>query len=616
MTIPRLLRAGALVLVAQLAGCAGLVAPPPGPGLRLQIAHINDHHSNLEPTRGLELKLDGVPTRVEVGGFARVSALIRRSAKDPSVLKLHAGDAQTGTLYHTIFKGKADADLMNLVCFDTFTLGNHEFDYSDQALSVFLDFLRSDPRCGTEVLSANVRPQLGTPLLPHAGAAYLKPYTVREVKGVKVGIVGITVKGKTVNSSRPLPSTTFLEEVDAATEAVAALRAQGVRHIVLATHFGYQNDLALAKRLPEVDVIVGGDSHTLLGPASMGDLGLAPEGPYPTTARNADGDPVCVVQGWEYSKAVGFLDVDFDPAGKVTRCGGKIVVPVGDRFERRDPGGKWAPVPPALASALVGRLSAAGPAQVVQPDPDAEALIKSFREQLDTSMGRKLGTAPQGLCHVRVPGSNAAAGCGPQGSDTAQVVAAAFLDASRRAHFAVQNSGGVRVAVPQGDLSYDTAYRVLPFANTLVEVELTGTEVQAALEDAVAFHLDPVNGVRGSDGAHPYAAGLRWALDLSEPKGQRFSQLEVRDRTSGAWAALQPNQRYVVVMNDYIASGKDGYTTLGKVTADRSRWVDTGLYYTQTFIDFLAARQGRLEKLPLDDYAHRSVVLPNGERLQ
>ncbi|MCR5866309.1 5'-nucleotidase C-terminal domain-containing protein [Aquincola sp. J276] len=203
-----------------------------------------------------------------------------------------------------------------------------------------------------------------------------------------------------------------------------------------------------------------------------------------------------------------------------------------------------------------------------------------------------------------MPGGTPGSGCGPQGSDTAQVVAQAFLQASRRAHFALQNAGGVRTSIAPGTLSYDTAYRVLPFANTLVEMELTGAEVAALLEDAVSFHRDPVNGVRGSDGSHPYAAGLRWSLDLNQPRGRRFTALEVRDRATGRWLPLQPEGRYVVMTNDYIAGGKDGYATLGRVHADPTRWVDTGLYYTQTFVDFIRAR-GALRPVPPDEYSHR-----------
>ena len=68
----------------------------------------------------------------------------------------------------------------------------------------------------------------------------------------------------------------------------------------------------------------------------------------------------------------------------------------------------------------------------------------------------------------------------------AQVVAEAFLRGSRRADFALQNAGGVRVPVPAGTLSMNTAFTVLPYTNVLVELDLTGAEVLAALEDGVA----------------------------------------------------------------------------------------------------------------------------------
>jgi len=244
------------------------------------------------------------------------------------------------------------------------------------------------------------------------------------------------------------------------------------------------------------------------------------------------------------------------------------------------------------------------------------AVVQSFRARLNTNLGEKLGVAPEALCHVRVPGSAATPACSGHGSDTAQVVAEAFLQASKRAHLAIQNAGGVRTALPQGDISYDTAYKVLPFSNSLIEMEMTGAEIRAVLEDAVSNHLDPVGGVLGSNGSHPYAAGLRWDLDLSRPRGQRVANLEVRDRTSGQWRAMEAGQRYVVVTNDFIASGKDGYLTMGVIYKDPSRWVNTGLYYTQTFIDHIRAQGGQLTKPAAADYSHRSVIDKDGKRLQ
>jgi hypothetical protein len=181
----------------------------------LNIAHINDHHSQLDAFAGTELTLDGVATQVELGGFARQTAVFKALAGTPNLLKLHAGDAITGSLYYTFFKGKADAQMMNTICFDAFVPGNHEFDDGDGVFKGFLDAL-ADPanggNCKTPTVSANIVPQAGTPLAPAGAAAYLQPYTIKKIDGVDVGIVGVTIAAKTANSSRPLATTQFQDE--------------------------------------------------------------------------------------------------------------------------------------------------------------------------------------------------------------------------------------------------------------------------------------------------------------------------------------------------------------------------------------------------------------------
>ena len=74
-------------------------------------------------------------------------------------------------------------------------------------------------------------------------------------------------------------------------------------------------DQQLAKSLTDVDVIIGGDSHTLLGPSNLSKYGMTPEGTYPTQLKNKDGDLVCVAQAWQYSYIVGELNVKFDNKG-------------------------------------------------------------------------------------------------------------------------------------------------------------------------------------------------------------------------------------------------------------------------------------------------------------
>jgi hypothetical protein len=261
-------------------------------GSTLEIAHINDHHSNLDPTT-LDLVLGGAVTRSPVGGYPAMAAMLQ--ALPPGTLKIHAGDAMTGTLYHTLYKGRADAAAMGEACFDTFTLGNHEFDEGDAVLRDFLDMLRTGPCPRTRVLSANVRPVVGTPLAPVSSADYIARWTNVSINGSMVAVVaGLTVRNKTMLSSSPLASTVFLEETAAAQAAIDEALAAGFNRVVLATHIGYRADLILAKALRGVDVIIGGDSHSLLGNGAG--VGLTTEGPYPSMARNADGRLVCIGQ--------------------------------------------------------------------------------------------------------------------------------------------------------------------------------------------------------------------------------------------------------------------------------------------------------------------------------
>jgi len=583
--------------------------------LEIDIAHINDHHANLEGHADFELKVDGVPTHVTVGGFPRLTALFKANGELPNLLKIHAGDAMTGTLYHTLYTGEADAALMNTVCFDAFELGNHEFDEGDAGLRKFIDHLHAGT-CQTPVLAANVEPAIGSPLAPRSRRDYLQPYVLKSIGDVTVAIIGIVVRGKTVESSRPLPETVFRDEVSTAQRTIDELRGKGIRHIILVTHQGYEVDKAMAAQLSDVDVIIGGDSHTLLGDFSA--LGLASAGPYPTVVRNRDGDPVCIGQAWEYAKAFGLMRVRFDGRGAVSNCGGEATLPVSDDFHQKNLSGDYVAVDEAIRTRLRDRLGQHG-ARVVVPDAAAQAELDIFARRLADMKSQRIGVASQPLCLVRVPGeatnrSGGVPGCEQanmlaRGSDIAQAVAEAYRQASKRADVALQNGGGIRAPLPPGDVTYSTAYTVLPFSNMLIEMPLTGAQILTVLEDAVANHLDR----RGSDGAHPYAAGLRWDLDMSRPRGSRFANVEIRPKVSGAWEPLDAARTYILVTSDYLASGGDGYTTLAAINRAVPA-VNTYLNYTQTFVDYLLPR-GTITRPLAGDYSHQHVVTKDGRSL-
>jgi len=138
------------------------------------------------------ITLDGKTYFAEQGGFSRLVTLFN-GLDAPNLLKLHAGDAMTGTYFYNLFEGETDAIAMNSICFDAFIPGNHEFDYSDAGLKKFLDFLsQKKPDCKTPVLAANIHPSAGSPLdMRPDGQSYFQPYIIKTMGGVQVGIVGI-----------------------------------------------------------------------------------------------------------------------------------------------------------------------------------------------------------------------------------------------------------------------------------------------------------------------------------------------------------------------------------------------------------------------------------------
>lgn len=600
---------GTLVLsafvVAGLVACGGSDGGEP---IELTILHVNDHHSRLDAeTTTLRLQ-NASGTResvtVDFGGFARVKQAIDDIAATKNhVLKLHAGDAITGDLYYTLDEGKSDAALMNTVCFDAMAVGNHEFDNGDAGLKKFVDFLWTGS-CRTPVLSANLKTGASSPL--GTAGQYVRPSTVLSRGGQRFGVVGLTIAEKTKTSSRPDATTTFENEVVAAQREIDRLRGEGVDKIILLSHYTYQGDQAIARQLSGVDVIVGGDSHTLLGPNSLADYGLTPSGAYPTQTTDKDGKPVCVVQAWQYSYAVGELTIKFDARGEVSSCVGTPHVLVGDTPRR----GSTA-VAGADLTAMRADLAAAKGLRVTALSTTATTALAPFKTAKDAFGNVKAGVASENICLRRVPGTkrdatrsalgdvcNKDARVIANGGDAQQLVAQVFLDRGRQfggADIALQNGGGVRVDLAAGDLTVGRIYTMLPFKNTLVRLNMSGSEVKAALEDGIDFLLAG----SGNTGAYPYAAGLRFTIDLNQPKGSRVRDLQFKNATA-QWVAFDLSANYRLITNNFLADGGDGYATLKNITGARRE--DTFLDYAEPFLDYVRARAS-IGRLAVSDYS-------------
>ncbi|RYF23494.1 MAG: bifunctional metallophosphatase/5'-nucleotidase [Comamonadaceae bacterium] len=617
------------LLAACGGGSGGDAGSDGGQPMELTILHINDHHSTLESkAKTLKLSAGGagaVDVVVDAGGFPRVTAAIESlAAKSSNVLKLHAGDALTGTLYFNRAgtDGEADAAMMNTVCFDAFTLGNHEFDKGDTGLKGFLDLLRQGT-CKTPVLSANVKFGTNSALNAAKAPGYVNPSTVVERGGQKIGIVGLTIAQKTKASSSPDADTTFEDEATAAQREIDKLRAQGINKIVVMSHVGYGYDLQIVPKLSGVDVVVGGDSHTLLGPDTLAATGVGtPGGAYPTRLADKDGKNVCVVQAWEYAQVVGELKVSFDAGGNVTQCAGTPHVLIGSDFTIA---GK-APTE-AEKKALDASVAAAGFLRVTQPSAAATQKLQPYQDRVAVFNKAQVATVPQELCSRRVPGgvgtadySRSSAACTAEGSvsvrggDIQQLVAQAYLEVANAqyggADISLQSGGGVRIPLT-GTVTAAQAIQVLPFGNMLFRLNVTGAEVKAMLEDG----LEAVYGPGGSTGPYPYTGGLRFDVNAQAAFGQRISGAEVRSATSGAWEPIDPAKTYRLFVLSFNATGGDGYKTLAAVPA--ARRLDIGVLDADVFFSYIekqakdpASGLPRLNRLPHALYSTKSFTAP------
>ena len=422
----------------------------------LTILHTNDTHSHHEPNNSGD------------GGAAREAAVVKQ-IRDcvPNVLLLSAGDRFTGTLFHQQYRGQDDVQIMNAIGYDVMTLGNHEFDDGDSTLADFIDGVHFP------VINANIDFSESTDL-----AGKIAPYTVLDVAGEQIGVIGLVTPETPILSS-PGHELVFSDDlVMVAQNAADELTAQGINKIILLTHIGFDVDQTVAAGTRGIDIIVGGHSHTLLGNAYS-----AAVAPYPTVVNNLDGVAVPIVQAGEYEQYLGRLDVSFDADGAVVSATGDTIF-----------------------------LS-----RYITPDPEVEGIVEQLAAPLE-----ELKQTPVGDTTVFLVGDRAV--CRVQECNLGNLITDAMREETG-AQIAITNGGGIRSNVPLGeptpdDVALSTPYTVtlgdvltvLPFGNLVSTFQLKGSDVIAALENGVSQ-------VEIGRGAFP--AGVGYPLQLGWQQGSR-----------------------------------------------------------------------------------------------
>ncbi|MEL4280176.1 MULTISPECIES: bifunctional metallophosphatase/5'-nucleotidase [Shewanella] len=554
-------------------------------GYTLSLAHINDTHSNFEPSRvqfSFNLGLKALDITSHSGGYARLGYQIsqardRAAQSQMPFLFLHGGDSFQGTLYFSHFKGKANAHLLNLLAPDAMVIGNHDIDEGNARLAEFAKQIDFPLLAGNMDLSqedirkpGNLRTVAN--ILAYDEKNQLASYLEKPFYDKKLAVIGITLD-QMKDIARPDPDTHFVDAIATTARTVEHLHAKGIKHIIVLSHLGLDQDRRLAEQVDGISLIVGGHTHTLQGDFSA--LGLS-NIPYGETIH---GTPI--VHAGKYAETLGLAEIEFDATGRAISLKGGNYFMLDKQFMLSSS----EQVDDTDYQAVQQRFNEHPYVLWDDADEDIHGVIHDiYRPAIAEMENKVLALVPKNLVHTRLPSKAL-----PHGSEIAPWVSRSMFQEAKledpRIHFALHNAGGVRQSVAQGRLTLaDVLGQLLPFELPLVKYEIQGQYLYQALESAINAATN--NSVRGTGaGSFPYTYGLRYYYDGRRPMGERLFKLEMMQQDGlSLWYPVQPDALYVGVSTSYTAAGKEGYHPLLQ-----ARWQESieTLTLPQAFIRFL-----------------------------
>jgi 5'-nucleotidase len=218
--------------------------------------HTNDTHSQIDPLPANDGQYP------DMGGVARRATLVKRIRKEnPNTLMIDAGDVFQGTPYFNFYKGEVEYKSMSLIGYDVVTLGNHDFDNGVDALAAAMKF------ANFEFVSCNYDVR-GTPL-----ESRVKPYVVRVIGGVRVGLFGMGVSPDNLITPENFKGVKYNDPVKSSREVVKILRERERCAVVVGmSHLGYYanprqggvGDSQVAAQVDGIDFIASGHTHTFM----------------------------------------------------------------------------------------------------------------------------------------------------------------------------------------------------------------------------------------------------------------------------------------------------------------------------------------------------------------
>jgi len=458
----------------------------------ITIIHSNDTHSQIDPARSRQ----GEPQ----GGAVERAAILEhfRQHIDEDLLYFDCGDMVQGSPYFNIFNGELEVLCMNQQRVIASTLGNHEFDNGLESLNTMLS------KAEFPLICCNYHCE-GTPVEQR-----VIPRMVLVNHGVKIGVTGASVSPDGLIFARNWQGIEFEDPITAVNREAALLRKEGCDLVIVLSHLGYQaapapghqavfdSDLAMASS--DIDIILGGHSHTNIE-----------RGTY---VKNQKGNRVLITQTGGKGDPMGLVTVAMKKGSSYPDCNYSVDSISCTKIHAKD-------------------YDLTGLGQTM------EACIAPYRDQLKEQMEVRLGYAPESLTRGRTQST-----LGNFTTDAYRSIGEKL--SGRKIDVSIMNNGGLRSDLAAGDVSIGTLFGIFPFENSIVILDLEGSELEQLVQSNAGRKLDCWSGTQ---------------ITL-EMQGDRC----IASKILVDGKPIDPKKIYTICTIDYLAEGNSGMTALTHAT--------------------------------------------------
>lgn len=393
----------------------------------LHLIHTNDLHSHLLPFN--DFGDCDANSKECLGGFARIINFMKKEqTAHPDTLFLDAGDRFTGTSFYALTKSRYLLPLFNMMPYDAATLGNHEFDDNLAETIAFIS------KWNAETTVSNLKISPSEPL-----SHLVHPSLIVEKNNAKIGIIGVITPESNILENAPISVLPIKKSV---TTEIEKLQKENIKIIVVVSHIGLSADIKLAKALPEIDIIVGGHSHSLLTNDAQNQTR---RGTYPMTVNKGKTLIVSCGMGGQY---VGKLQAEFDADGHIIGYNGdcmKMTYQIGN-------------------------------------DIKAAEIISEAQNEIQDITHNQIAVLPQSYGYTQ--NTNYCSEECPVGEYLSHLLIQEYPEVDG----VFINSGAIRTALSAGPVLYSNLLEVFPYDSPAVLMKMNGAELKKFIRHGILHY--------------------------------------------------------------------------------------------------------------------------------